>query len=245
MVRTAIQLYTLRDVDDSLPDLLARVGETEFEGVEFAGLGGTEPAEIAAALDDAGLSAAGAHVDLAALETEFDDVVAAYDELGCDTLVVPYLDETHFESEDAVRETARRLTDVADRLADRGVQLCYHNHDHEFVDVEGAEGDAFDLLVDLTDDLGIELDVGWALAAGRDPVALLSRLAGRVPLVHCKDVAVETRTPVELGEGDLDLDACARAAREAGAEWLVYEHDDPDDPLRSLATGSELLASLR
>ncbi|WP_339105974.1 hypothetical protein [Haloterrigena salinisoli] len=44
--------------------------------------------------------------------------------------------------------------------------LGYHNHDHEFVDLEGDERSAFEFLIDKTDDaLSIELDVGWANAA--------------------------------------------------------------------------------
>jgi sugar phosphate isomerase/epimerase len=244
-MRPAIQLFTLRDLDDSLPELLARVGETRFEGVEFAGLGDSDPAEIEDALNDAGLEAAGAHVGMEDLESDLDGVVEAYRRLDCDRIVVPYLDEAHFASETDVADTARRLTELAARLDDRGVSLGYHNHDHEFVALGGdsdRDGDsAFDLLADETD-IDLELDVGWATAAGRNPVALLDHLRGRVPLVHLKDVS--GTTPVELGEGNLETEACVRAAREAGTEWLVYEHDEPEDAEASLDHGAETLADL-
>jgi sugar phosphate isomerase/epimerase len=238
-VRPAIQLYTLRDLDESLPDLLRRVGETAFEGVEFAGLGGSTPKDIRDALDDAGLDAAAAHVAIENLDTNFDATVDAYRELGCDRIVVPYLDESYFASETDVTDTARRLTELGAQLDAHGIALGYHNHDHEFADLDGAS--AFDLLAEETD-LDLELDVGWASAAGRDPVDLLRHLRGRVPVVHLKDATGDR--PVELGEGDLDLDACVEAASEAGTEWLVYEHDEPDDPEESLAHGAETLASL-
>jgi len=236
-MRPAIQLYTLRDLDVELPDLLARVGETAFEGVEFAGLGDADPDEVRDALDDADLDAVAAHVGVDDLETDLDGVVETYRRVDCDRLVVPYLDDSHFRSEAAVADAARRLRDLDARLADRDVALGYHNHDHEFTDLGETTG--FDALVAETD-LDLELDVGWATAAGRNPVDLLGRLRGRVPVVHCKDVAGDR--PVELGTGDLDIDACVRAAREAGTEWLVYEHDDPDDPEASLAHGAATLA---
>ncbi|WP_227353452.1 sugar phosphate isomerase/epimerase family protein [Haladaptatus salinisoli] len=239
MVRTAIQLYTLRELDDSLLDLLARVGETAFDGVEFAGLGDASPADVADALDEAGLDAAAAHVSFDELEADPEGAVETYRELGCDTLVVPYLDESHFDSEASARETARRLDELAARVERRGATLCYHNHDHEFVDAGDRTG--FDAFV-AESAVGIELDVGWVVAAGRDPLSLLDRLEGRVPLVHLKDTAAGA--PVELGEGDVDVDACADAARDAGAEWLVYEHDDPDDPRTSLRHGASRLAEL-
>ena len=244
MVRTGIQLYTLRDLEDELPTLLRRVGETDFDGVEFAGFGETSPEDAAVVLEDVGLEAAGAHVGIDALEADLDGVVETYAAVDCERVVVPYLDESHFESVAAVRETATRLSELADRLAERGLALGYHNHDHEFSPLEGDDRCAFELLLDETDDsLLIELDVGWAAAAGHDPTALLERLEGRSPLVHLKDVA--DGRPVELGEGEVDIDACAAAARDAGAEWLLYEHDAPSDPVASLGHGARTLAERR
>jgi sugar phosphate isomerase/epimerase len=238
-MRPAIQLFTLRDLDDPLPDLLARVGETEFEGVEFAGLGDADPDEVRAALDDAGLAAAAAHVGIDALEADLDATAETYRRLDCDRVVVPYLDAAEFASRQAVADTARRLQALAAQLDDHGIALGYHNHDHEFTALGGDS--AYDLLVDETG-FDLELDVGWATAAGHDPVGLLDHLRGRVPLVHLKDVAGDQ--PVQLGEGDLDVEATVRAASEAGTEWLIYEHDEPDDPEASLAHGAEMLARL-
>lgn len=244
MVRTAIQLYTLRDLQGGLPTILRRVGETDFDGVEFAGFGETSPHEAACVLEEVGLDATSAHVGIEALEDDPGDVCDTCTALGCERVVVPYLDESHFETAAAVRETATRLTDLAVRLAERGLALGYHNHDHEFVDLADDDRTAFELLIDETDDsLLIELDVGWAAAAGHDPLALLERLGGRVPLVHIKDVA--DGRPVELGDGEVDVDACAAAARDAGAEWLIYEHDEPIDPAASLERGAQTLSSLR
>ncbi|WP_134671304.1 sugar phosphate isomerase/epimerase family protein [Halorussus marinus] len=238
-MRSAIQLYTLRELDEPVPALVSRVGETAFDGVEFAGLGGADPRDVRRALDDAGLDAAAAHVGIEALENDFEATVETYRRLECDRLVVPYLDEPHFTSRDRTTETARLLAEIDARLGERGLGLAYHNHDHEFVAVGDAT--AYDLLVDETD-LDLELDAGWATAAGREPAELLGRLRDRAPLVHLKDVAGDR--PVELGDGDLDAERCVRAAREAGTEWLVYEHDDPDDPEASLARGAAGVADL-
>lgn len=241
-MKTAIQLYTLRDLDHSLPDLLELVAETDFDGVEFAGLDGTDPDEVTATLSKTGLGVAGAHVPIEELTENFEETVETYRAIGCETLVVPLLEADQFQSVEAVAETAQQLDDLAHRLLAMDMRLCYHNHDFEFASVDN--GDAFDRLVAETADVGFELDVGWAKAAGRDPVALLAHLSGRVPLVHLKDVAVESSDPIELGDGDLELAANASAARRAGAEWLIYEHDDPDNPEASLFHGAEMLESL-
>ena len=238
MVRTAIQLYTLRDLDERLPELLARVGETGYDGVEFAGLGG-DVKEVNDALGEAGLDISGAHVPIEALTESFAETVSRYRGVDCETFVVPYLDESRFETREAVERTAKELSDLAARLAEEGISLHYHNHDHEFVALDG--GTAFDMLVEGTEGVQFELDVGWVAAAGHNPVVLLDELDDRVSLVHLKDVRVADRQPVELGAGDVDLRGCVEAVQRAGVEWLIYEHDRPSDPVASLGNGFERL----
>ncbi|WP_129112868.1 sugar phosphate isomerase/epimerase family protein [Halegenticoccus tardaugens] len=243
-----IQLYSLRSLDEPVPDLIGRVGETSFEGLEFAGLGGASPDSVVDALSSNELAVAGAHVPIEELESDVDGTIERYRAVGCERLVVPYLPDEAFESDAAVARTADRLSELADRLASRGVACCYHNHDHEFVEIEGEGGaveSAFErLLADADDRVEIELDAGWANAAGYDPVDLLDRFGDRIPIVHLKDVATETRTPVELGDGDLDLADCVAAARRADVDWLVYEHDDPADAVASLERGASTLSEL-
>jgi sugar phosphate isomerase/epimerase len=86
-----------------------------------------------------------------------------------------------------------------------------------------------------------ELDLGWVGTGGGDPYELLAALGERAPVVHLKDMAFETGEFRELGEGDLDIERALETAREAGVEWIVYEHDEPADPAASLAHAAELL----
>ena len=86
MVRTAIQLYTLRDADESLPELLERVGDAGYDGVEFAGLGDSAE-EVNDALGRTDLDVAGAHVPFDALAESFAETVSCYRQVGCETFV--------------------------------------------------------------------------------------------------------------------------------------------------------------
>ena len=244
-MRTAVQLYTLRDVDATLPELVDFVASSGFDGVEFAGLGETDPLEVAEVLESVDLDVAGAHVGVDRLEDDGapDDVASTYRALGCETIVVPYLDESCFADAAAVDATARRLSNLAVRLEEHGLRLAYHNHDHEFVALE--ERTAFERLVDTASErVAFELDVGWAAAAGHDPVDLLERYGDRIPLVHVKDVDAATGDPVDLGEGDVDVEGCVRAARGIDAEWVIFEHDHPDDPEASVEAAAERLLTV-
>ena len=60
--------------------------------------------------------------------------------------------------------------------------------------------------------LDLELDVGWLRVAGHDPVAELEAHAGRLLLVHAKDVRPDGDgwLDVVAGDGELDFKAIAR-----------------------------------
>jgi sugar phosphate isomerase/epimerase len=242
MPPTAIQLWTLRDVDEPLPEIIRRVGQTSFDGVELAGLDGHAPAVIADALDDAGLGVAGAHVGLDALqEGERADTLEAYDTVECSFLVVPYIDPEYFETIEGVEAVAADLDEAAVDLADTNHTVCYHNHAHEFVDLDGEV--AFDRLAAASSTVGFEVDTGWVKAAGHDPATVVERHADRTPLLHVTDHDVETGDHAEVGEGDVDNAAAIAAAGKL--EWLVYEHDEPEDPLASLEAGAKYLEQFR
>lgn len=237
---TGIQLYTLRDLDGSTIDQLSRVSETSLDGVEFAGIPTEEG--LAEGLSDTALTVAGAHVQADRIERDTESVVDACEAVDCATVVVPYLDESHFADRTAIADTADRLETLADQLDEHDVRLLYHNHDHEFISPRDTAGStAFDLLVDETDDsVGFELDLGWVEAAGYDPVDVLERNADRVPFAHLKDVDADGK-PVDLGDGVVDVPACVDAARAADVEWVLFEHDAPEDPLASLARADAVL----
>jgi sugar phosphate isomerase/epimerase len=245
MARTAIQLYTLREIDEPLPAVLREIAETPLEGIEFAHrVADADTKAVVETLEETGLEVAAAHVDLDALETDYENTIARYGELGCRDLVVPWLDPPHFESEETVAKAAGRLNEVAARLSEDGFSLHYHNHDQEFINY--GERTAMDELLEQTDEsVGFELDLGWANAGGADPIALLERYGDRISHVHFADADTESMACVELGEGDLDIETCVEAVRMAGVEWYIYEYDEPADPVESLVHGAKTLASFR
>jgi len=242
MVRTAINLYSVRELDLPMDEILDRVAAAGYDGVQFSGdYGDLSPGETADALAERDLSVTAAHVDLGGMEADPADVVEAQRTIGADGAVVPWLGAEHFETRDAAEATAERLDDLAGELAAVAddFDLHYHNHDHEFVDFDGTNG--FEAFADASSVL-LEPDVGWVHTAGHDPVDILEHYGDRIEVVHMKDMT--DGEFAEIGEGDVDMQACADTAREIDAEWLVYEHDQPEDPAASIDTGAAFLAEL-
>jgi sugar phosphate isomerase/epimerase len=75
------------------------------------------------------------------------------------------------------------------QFARQGVKFAYHNHNPEFV--PQAETNGLAILLEHTDPklVSFEMDAGWVVAAGHDPVVLLKAYPGRFRLMHVKDIA--------------------------------------------------------
>jgi sugar phosphate isomerase/epimerase len=239
MTHIGIQLYSLHAVDDPLPTVIERVGETGFEGVEFAGLNDASVEELTDALDASGLNAAGAHVGLDEIEDDPERVAETYGALGVEDIAVPWLDAEHFASADAVEAAGERLDAAALALAEHDITLHYHNHDQEMVDVEGQP--ALSYLMDVTDHVALQPDLGWIGAGGGDPLSFLEEHAERVDQVHLKDYVESGDGTVEVGDGDIDIDAVVESCREHGFSWLIYEAEEHPDSYETLAHAADIV----
>jgi sugar phosphate isomerase/epimerase len=237
MTSFGFQLYSVHAIDDPLPAVVERVGQTGFDGVELAGLGGADVEAVGDALETTGLEPAGAHVDIEELEADAGGVAETYGALGCENVVVPWFDPEAFEDEQSVEEAGARLDAVAEDLAKYGVSLHYHNHDQEFADLDGEP--ALTRLMDVTDDVSFELDLGWVGAAGCDPLSYLDDHADRVRLVHLKDYDAEAGELVDVGDGDIDVEAAVSAVRDHGLDWVLYEAEGRPGSYETLSRAAD------
>lgn len=126
--RSGIQLYTLRHWDEPLPEIVRRVSEAGFDGVEFAGRAlEADPSSVRAALEETDTVPIGAHVPLAQLEESLDETIERFETIGCRRLVVPHIRPEHFRTTSRVDALVDRLHSLADSLEEEGFDLVYHN----------------------------------------------------------------------------------------------------------------------
>lgn len=229
--RIGIQLYSVRslmaqDFDGTLR-ALAGIGYRE---VEFAGWYGRTPAQIKAAVAAAGLSAPSAHVDLAAFRADPAKLCGEHAEAGHRTVVIAWMLPAERKTLDDWKRRADEFTRFAEAAKRAGLGFGYHNHEFEFVPIDGTV--PFELLTTRTDPslVRLELDLYWATVAGADPVAWLRRWPGRVTMVHVKDRSVDGKM-VDVGAGTVPFDVLLREARRLGLTHAFVEHDAPADPM--------------
>jgi len=89
-----------------------------------------------------------------------------------------------------------------------------------------------------------EMDLFWIRKGGQDPVAYFKRFKGRFPLVHVKDMTLDGQM-VDVGAGIIDWKAIYAARKEAGIKYWFVEHDQPADPMASLAASYRYMSALQ
>lgn len=242
----AVQLYTLRNLQMPFDQLLGEIAAIGYAGVETTGSHGCTADEMKKLLEKHNLQVASTHAGLARLEEELDEVVAFNHTIGNRTLVLPALPaELRAGGATAWQQTGRRLAELSKRARAAGMNFLYHNHAFEMVEVDGRL--AIDWLLESAPDVGFEIDLAWVQRGGQDGLQLLQRYSGRCTRIHCKDVAPEGQNQdqmgfADVGHGVLDWSALLPAAKAAGAEWYIVEHDLPKEPLVSIRRSFEFLS---
>lgn len=225
----SVQMYTLRD--HSAKDFLGtftQVAKIGYGAVELAGTNNLPALELKKHLDSLGLAVSGAHVGIQELEGDnFQKTVDYYRALNVKYIICPWWPAERRKTQAEWLESSRQLNEIGAKLRALGMQMCYHNHDFEFQQVDGKYG--WDLLFQNAEpqNLGAELDCYWVSKAGIDPVRIIRQYKGRIPLLHAKDMAAGPEKHfASVGAGILNWPAIIQAARESGTLWYVVEQDD-------------------
>lgn len=245
-MKVAIQLYTVRtNTAEDMTGTIARLGEIGYRAVEFAGYGNSEPTAIREALDKAGIAGVAAHVPLARIDSEFDTVVDEMHIIGVKHLIIPWLAPEQ-RNDAGYNHVIATLNARAADARDAGLHMGYHNHNFEFIEDENGVF-PFDRIAESTDPelVSLEIDCGWVQYAGQDPVAVIQKYSGRVPLLHAKEEQVDGVEDLPApGSGPMPWAAIVAAGNAAGSEYLIAEDDRPLDPMKTAAAAFANLTEL-
>ncbi|PAW69628.1 MAG: hypothetical protein B9S30_04325 [Verrucomicrobiia bacterium Tous-C5FEB] len=247
----AVQLYTLRDFTENPFDFAAtmkRVREIGYHGVELAGTAGLAPVEAVKIVRDAGLQICSSHEAAEMILDQPQQVVDRLGEFGITHAVYAHPDGVDMSDAAQVDKLIADLDAAGAVLRRAGMTLCYHNHALEYFQRDGSTV-LHDIFARISSQhLQAELDIHWVQAGGGDPAETCRRLAGRLPLLHVKDYAVNAggdRQFAEVGYGNLNIPEILAAAEGAGCKWFIVEQDTcPSDPFECVARSLDYLKNL-
>jgi len=229
---------------------VAQIGYNSVEGATYTEsekFYGMEAKEFLEKLKQHGLIMPSSHYRLGQEKTngqetkgtllhDWDKAVVDAATLGIKYMVCAYLSEEERGDIDHYKQIAEQFNKSGEICKKAGIQLCYHNHDFEFVEQNGQV--PYNILLDNTDKdlVKMEMDIYWVSKAKQDPLALMNQHPGRFPLWHIKDM---DNTPAqaftEVGNGVIDFKKIFKQADEAGLKYFFVEQDKcPGSPFDSI-----------
>jgi len=240
-----IQMWTVKsEAEKDLEGTLRKLYALGFREIEFAGFYGKPAADIGTLLKSIGLTPVSMHAGADLIASSGEQVIADAKTLGLKYIICssPMSDAAKAKLEWAKKMDALDAGDwklnaelfnkFGKVVKAAGMQFGYHNHHVEFKKFDGKTG--FDTLFASTDPalVKIELDVGWAVAASQDPVAILNKYKGRVVALHVKDIGKmdpdpHKATTVAVGEGTIDWKKVIGTAHANGVQHYFYEQEEP------------------
>ena len=250
--KLGVQLYTIRDY----------MKDPEFADVAFkklAELGYTEAHTAAVALEDKlfcellakhGISIIGTHYSYRKILNDFEDTVAVHKMWNTTNIGIGGMPSEAKASLDGLRSFIKEFNKAAEEYAKEGFRLTYHNHNFEFLRIDGKKT-LMDILYEELDPVNTSfvLDTCWVAAGAGDVCDWMEKLKGRIDILHLKDVYMIKENGyfsarmTEVGNGVLAWDKIIKTAEDIGVKHYVVEQDNffTDSPFNSLKISADFL----
>ena len=241
----SLQLWSVQDAcQENFEEVLTKVKEYGYDGVEFAGYYGRSAEEIKKTLAELSLKGSGAHISFESLRDDFEKTINFEKEIGNQAVIVPYMGADSLEE---WTEKILALKEIAKKVNSEGLVLGYHNHAHEIMDIPDVN--ILEKMVEMIPDIQLEVDTYWLSYAGVDVLAWLKKYQKNIKWLHLKDMLVtgEEKESTEIGQGILPIESYLDWAKNADLEWVVIEQEafQKLTPMESAAVNVKTLKELR
>ncbi len=243
-----VQLYTFRtEMAADARGTLKKIAELGYKQIESARSNkghyyGLTAKEMKQACKDLGmtLSSGHVHVDAQWKQTLDEAAESGQKYLICSTM------PTNGQTVDNYKKVAESFNKSGEDCKKLGIKFGYHNHEYEYQSHEGKV--LYDILLDNTqaDLVHMELDLGWVIVGGKNPLDYFSKYPGRFPLWHLKDMDLVKKHSVEFGKGGLDIMAMLKNRKQSGLDILFVEQEEyASTPFESMKENMEYLKKIK
>lgn len=248
--KTGLQLFSLRDeIGKNIKSVIAKAAKAGYQELETYGYDpnkgffGLTPTEFKETLSANGMSTPSGHYGLDSyLGTGNEEVLKVYIDVaktvGQEYLTIPYIGADIRKSVDDFKNLAEKMNKAAELCKKSNLKIAYHNHDFEFMPVDGTM--LYDVLLKETERklVSFEMDIYWVVRAGQDPIKLIDEHRGRFSMWHIKDMdKANKELNTEVGSGSIDFKKIFAKAKTSGLKHIFMEQENftKIDPFKSIA----------
>jgi len=242
-----VQLYSFRNemAKDAIGTLrqIASLGFKEIETArsQKGHYYGLAPAEMKAVCKDLNMNLKSGHVHL---DNKWQQTMEEAVESGQEYLICSSM-PSQGQTIDNYKKVAEEFNKAGEACKKLNLKFGYHNHEYEF-ETENNQV-LYDVLLKNTeaDLVHMELDLGWVIVAGKDPLDYFKMYPGRFPLWHLKDMDMDKKESTEFGKGGLDIPGMMAHKKESGVKHIFIEQEEyASNPLESMKHNMAFLRNL-
>ena len=255
MKKLGLQSYTIRDymkTEKEINESFAKIADIGYSEIQTAGLPAVPVDIFAKAAKKNGIKIVGTHYPFEKIVNDPGETMQVHDMWGTKNVGVGGMPSEARKSYDALMQFIETFNKSAALYAKQGYKLTYHNHSFEFIRINGNKT-LMDYLYEELDPKNVSfvLDTCWVAHGGADVRYWMEKLAGRIDILHLKDIKVFydeagkiKSTMTEIGNGNIWWDGVMDTAKKIGVKSFVVEQDDgfiDGDAFKSIAVSADYL----
>lgn len=260
MIQTlGVQAYSFRQyyndanaTEESVTEVFKQIKAMGYDEIQSADFGKLTYEQYANAAHNAGLTIIGTHFNYYEIRDNTEATMKLHEQtFGTKIMGIGGMPLEYRESPETLQKFIDEVNDIAKRISKDGFKFTYHNHHFEFLRMENGKT-MMDMLYEGLDPENVSfcLDTHWVQRGGGCPISWIQKLAGRLDILHLKDMGVYKGANgaydilpriVAVGDGNLDFDGILAAAEKAGVKYYCVEYDTPEQPLVALQKSSEYI----
>jgi sugar phosphate isomerase/epimerase len=236
----SVQLYTTRKFQPYSP-VLNFIKDSGIANLELFGLESMNIDEFKNIMDSNNITSHSTHVGFEALQ-DSKNIVERAKKLNIKHVIVPSppaKQEGDFRNSFEMTEEewivfGKNLSSYVNQFEEEGLTLGYHNHSYEFKPLPSGKF-PIECMMDQNENLKFEIDLGWTIAGGVDPISWVQKYSNKIIACHLKDFYSKEKDMLDhdnqsaIGEGFIDWSKLISSVKETNCELYVLEHDDPKD----------------
>jgi sugar phosphate isomerase/epimerase len=252
-VPVGLQLYSVRELlPKDFDGTLHKLSAVGIKEVEAAGYFKKTAPEFKHSMDSAGLRCVSTHHALMELKPKLDEWIAYGHTLGLEYMICSWAGVHRDPSRkgemtlDDWRYAADEFNKIGEKIKAAGMTFGYHNHWVEFGTENGVV--FYDELLKRTDPKYVvfEMDCGWVVAGGHNPIDYLSKTPERFPLLHVKDLIKQPDGKfknVVMGRGPIDYKPIMKAATGL-KHYFIEQEEFQGEPFADLREDVEYMTKI-
>ena len=250
--KLGFQLYSVRDfmTDPDVADVaFKKLAQYGYSEVHTAGNYMSDEA-LGELCKKHNMTIIGSHYDYKKILEDPETTMAVHNAWGTKNVGIGGMPREVRDSLAGVKGFIDEFNRAAELYAKHGFRLTYHHHNFEFARIDGYKT-IMDLLYENLDpkNTAFVLDTCWISAGGGDVCAWLEKCAGRVDILHLKEMALKKEDKnfvpyiTEVGNGNIAWEPVIKTAEKLGIKHYIVEQDHHFSPnsLASLKISADYL----